>query len=658
MRRSSRAGTTPSKTRRRKPAAPRPRARSKVMQPRSPKGRSPAKQIAQLTGELEEALQLQAATSDVLQAISRSQGDLQPVFDAMLGNARRICDAGFGNVYRWDGEALHLIASHNTPQAFAQYRGRLPLRPSLASPVGRMVATRKVTHIADAANDPGYTEHRDPSLVAAVELGGVRTYLAVPILKENELVGAFTVYRQEVRPFTARQIALITSFASQAVIAIENARLFGELRQRSEERARSVNELRALGEVSQAVNSTLDLKTVLSTIVAKAVQLSDTEAGAIYVFDDARREFHLRATFGMDQELIDALTRRPVSLDEPSVALALAQGSPIEVADLRQASSTDHGDITLRFGYRARLVAPLVRGNAVVGMLVVRRRAPGGFAPNFVELIKTFAAQSALAIHNARLFESGETRSRELARSLDLLQRERSNKLMNLEAMAASIGHEVRQPLGAIASNAGAALRFLARTPPDLEEVRLALERMVRDSRRASEVFDNIRALFGKTAREQEPIDVNELASGVLQAMREDLADRNITTHVELTSQLPPVMGHRGQLQEVFINLVHNAIEAMDAVKDDRRVLQVRTQNHGADAVLVEVEDSGPGINPKQLGSIFDAFVTTKSHGMGLGLAICRMIVERHAGELSASPAHPHGSIFHVVLPAGPAGVE
>src|SRR5579859_4297025 len=168
MRRGSRAGTTPSKTRRRKPAAPRTRARSKVMQPRSPKGRSPAKQIAQLTGELEEALQLQAATSDVLQAISRSQGNLQPVFDAMLGNARRICDAGFGNVYRWDGEALHLIASHNTPQAFARYRSRLPLRPSPASPVGRMVATRKVTHIADAANDPGYTEHRDPSLVAAV----------------------------------------------------------------------------------------------------------------------------------------------------------------------------------------------------------------------------------------------------------------------------------------------------------------------------------------------------------------------------------------------------------------------------------------------------------------------------------------------------------
>ena len=148
----------------------------------------------------------------------------------------------------------------------------------------------------------------------------MRTVLAVPMLKENELIGSFTLCRQEVRPFTDKQIALVTNFATQAVIAIENARLLNELRQRTDELGRSVGELRALGEVSQAVNSTLDLETVLSTIVAKAVQLSGTEAGAIYVFDDLQREFHLRATYGMDQELIDALTRQHIGLDEPNVA--------------------------------------------------------------------------------------------------------------------------------------------------------------------------------------------------------------------------------------------------------------------------------------------------------------------------------------------------
>jgi C4-dicarboxylate-specific signal transduction histidine kinase len=200
---------------------------------------------------------------------------------------------------------------------------------------------------------------------------------------------------------------------------------------------------------------------------------------------------------------------------------------------------------------------------------------------------------------NTRLLSELCLRTAELGRSVEELQRERTNKLMNLEAMAASIGHEVRQPLAAIISNSGAALRFLAHTPLNLEEARLALNRIVRDSHRVGQVFDNIRALFGRADRAQEPIDVKELALSVLQALREQLKDHSITTHIELTSELPPVIGHRGQLQEVFINLVHNAIEAMDAVKDDNRLLRVRTDHHDGKAIIVTVEDSGPGIDPK-----------------------------------------------------------
>jgi GAF domain-containing protein len=181
-----------------------------------------------------------------------------------------------------------------------------------------MVATKKLIHVADVAEEPGYLEQRVPSFVTGVELGGIRTLLLVPMLKEDELIGAFSVYRQEVRPFTDKQIALVTNFAAQAVIAIENARLLNELQQRTDELGRSVGELRALGEVSQAVNSTLDLETVLSTIVAKAVQLSGTEAGAIYVFENAKREFRLRATYGMDRELTDALARQHFGLDDPN----------------------------------------------------------------------------------------------------------------------------------------------------------------------------------------------------------------------------------------------------------------------------------------------------------------------------------------------------
>jgi GAF domain-containing protein len=241
------------------------------------------------------------------------------------------------------------------------------------------------------------------------------------MLKENELIGGILIYREEVQPFTEKQIGLVASFAAQAVIAIENAKLLSELRQRTSELGRSVEELRALGDVSQAVNSTLELETVLDTIVAKAVQLTSTEAGAIYVLDDRLREFRLRATYGMDRELIAALTRYHIGLDEPNVVAALAQSEPIQVADLQEETHSDLNEITLRAGYRARLVAPLIRGEHVVGLLVVRRRTPGAFPQDTVDLIKTFAAQSTVAIENARLFKSVEASLEDLRTAQDRL---------------------------------------------------------------------------------------------------------------------------------------------------------------------------------------------------------------------------------------------
>ena len=246
----------------------------------------------QRTRELSEALEQQMATAEVLRVISGSPGDLQPVFASMLENAVRICDAQFGNIYRWDGDALHLAAAHNIPPAFAEFRGRTPLRPNPNLAMGRMVATKAAIHVADNAAEQAYIE-REPSIVAAVELGGVRTYVGVPMLKGNELIGAVTVYRQEVRPFTDKQIELVQNFAAQAVIAIENTRLLNELRQRTTdltERTADLSEAleqqTATSEVLGVINSSPDdLIPVFGTVLKKAVGLCDAAFGMLTRFD-------------------------------------------------------------------------------------------------------------------------------------------------------------------------------------------------------------------------------------------------------------------------------------------------------------------------------------------------------------------------------------
>ena len=402
-------------------------------------------ELRQRTADLTESLEQQTATSEVLRVISSSPSNLDPVFQAILANATRICGANFGALNLYEGGAFPVVATHNAPPAYAELRRRQPMvRPGPSHPLGRVAATKQVLHIADLSKEAGYFE-RNPSYVPMIELAGARTLLIVPMLKENDLVGTISIFHQEVRPFTDKQIELVQNFAAQAVIAIENTRLLNELRQRTDELGRSVGELRALGEVSQAVNSTLDLETVLATIVAKAAQLSGTEAGAIYVFDEVEREFHLRATYGMDQELIDALTQRRIGIDDPNVALALAQHEPIQVADLKEEAPSDLNEIILRAGYRARLVAPLLRGEEIVGMLVVRRRTPGAFPQNTVDLIKTFAAQSAVAIENARLFHNVEASLEDLRTAQDRLVQ--TEKLASLGQLTAGIAHEIKNPL-------------------------------------------------------------------------------------------------------------------------------------------------------------------------------------------------------------------
>jgi len=602
-------------------------------------------ELRQRTTDLTESLEQQTATSEVLRVISSSPGDLEPVFATMLANAVRICGATFGNIYRWDGDALTLVAKHKIPPAFAAARSP-QWRPGARHPIGRMVANKELVHIVDLTSDDSYIG-RDPVSVAAVELGGVRTLIVVPMLKENELIGAFALARQEVRPFTDKQIALVTSFAAQAVIAIENTRLLTELRQRTDELGRSVGELRALGEVSQAVNSTLDLETVLSTIVAKAVQLSNTDAGAIYVFDQMDREFHLRATYGMDRELIDALGKEHISLEERNVALVLAQREPVQAPDLREEASNVLNAISLRAGFRARLTAPLIRGRDIVGMLVVRRREPGAFPQTTVDLIKTFAAQSVLAIQNARLFHEIEDKSREL----EVAGQHKSQFLANMS-------HELRTPLNAIIGYSEILQEDVADVGqeslvPDLKKIEGAGRHLLG---LINDILDLSKVEAGRMEVFLEDIEIVPLLEEV-RSLIVPLAEKNGNTlEFRVAQNLGTMRTDRTKLKQSLLNILSNGSKFTE---NGRLTLAAEryADADGRPMMRFAVSDTGIGMHEEQLGRLFQAFsqadasTTKKYGGTGLGLAISRQFCRLLGGDIAVTSRPGEGSTFTITLP-------
>jgi GAF domain-containing protein len=600
-------------------------------------------ELRQRTTDLTESLEQQTATSEVLRVISSSPGDLQPVFESVLANATRLCEATFGILTLHEGgRRFRIVAMHNAPAAFADIRRREPvIELGPETPLVRAATTKAAIQVADFAEEVGGYKLRDSSIVLR-DLGGARTLLTVPMLKENEAIGAISIYRQEVRPFTDKQIALLTSFASQAVIAIENARLLSELHQRTDELGRSVGELRALGEVSQAVNSTIDLETVLSTIVAKAVQLSGTEAGAIYVFDDLQREFHLRATYGMDEELIDALARQHIGLDEPNITPALAQGEPIQVPDVREGVPSAINEVILRAGFRALLVAPLLRGEEVIGLLVVRRRTPGAFAQNTVELMKTFAAQSVLAIQNARLFHEIEDKGRQL----EVASRHKSQFLANMS-------HELRTPLNAILGYTELILDSIYGEAP--EKMRGVVERVQTNGKHLlgliNDVLDMSKIEAGQVTLSLSDYSLSDLVQGVYVAVEPLAAKKNLALKTKIAPSLPAGHGDERRLSQVLLNLVGNAIKFTDKG-------EVAIEASLADGSFrVAVRDSGPGIAAADQAKIFEEFqqvdntLTRQKGGTGLGLAISKRIVEMHGGRILVDSELGKGATFTIWLP-------
>ena len=555
----------------------------------------------------------------------------------------RICEAKCANLFLREGDVYRHVAIHGASPEFIEERRRNPIVPAAPGTGPRSHSGQQAAG-AYRRHPSGAGLHADEPSRAPLINFGARTLLTVPMLKEDELIGAIGIYRQEVRPFTDKQIELVTSFADQAVIAIENTRLLDELRARTSELSRSVNELRALGEVTQAVSSTLDLQTVLDTIVAKATQLSGTEAGVIYVFDEASRQFQLRATYGMSTDMIAVINEHHADFSE-AVRAATLRREPDQVADLQPSSRAN--ELVMRLGYRARLVVPLLAPDQIVGALVVRRKEPGEFPKSTIELLQTFAAQSVLAIQNARLFAEIEDKSRQLQ-----LASEHKSQFVS------SVSHELRTPLNAIIGLTDMLVTNAARF--GTEKAQEPLRRVHAAGNHLlgliNQVLDLSKIEAGKLELNPESVNLAPLIDEVIGTARQ-LAEQNKNRLVvDAQENLGALTADPMRLRQILLNLLSNACKF---TKGGAVTLRARRLGNGSGAIELSVADTGIGMTAEQLSKLFaefsqaDATTAQRFGGTGLGLAISRKLARMMGGDVTVASEAGKGSVFTLRLPAG-----
>jgi two-component system, NtrC family, sensor kinase len=606
-------------------------------------------ELRQRTGDLSEALEQQTATSGVLRVISSSPGELEPVFQAILANATRLCEAKFGTLYLCERDGLRAVAMHNAPPAYAEARAAV-VRPPADSSLGRAAKTKQVVQVADARQLQGYIAG-DPFVVSAVERGGYRTVLSVPMLKENELIGAVVIYRQEVRPFTDKQIELVQNFAAQAVIAIENTRLLNELRESLQQQTATADVLKVIS------RSTFDLQMVFDTLGASAARLCRADCAAIVQLKGDR--LHLAASYGFPPGFKAYHLAHPMNLDRGSISgRVVLEGRVVQVCDVLADPEFTMLESQKLGGYRNLLGVPLLREGTPIGALFLTRATTDPFTQQQIDLVTTFADQAVIAVENVRLFEEEAAARAAAEAARDAAERVRAEAAAaNLakSTFLATMSHEIRTPMNGVLGM----IDVLERQGLTEDQRRIIVT--MRESAQAllriiDDVLDFSKIEAGRLELEAIPFSLSGLVEGVLDTFRPQVLAKALTLDVEIDAgSQDALVGDPTRVRQILFNLLSNAIKFTD-----NGIVRVRAGTlplgGGSTRTTLAVSDSGIGMGADQIARLFQPFVQADSSttrqfgGTGLGLSIVQRLAQAMGGDVAVESAPGVGSTFTVTL--------
>ena len=592
------------------------------------------------TRELSEALEQQTATSEVLRVVSSSSGELEPVFQAMLANATRICGASYGAMWLREGDAFRVAALHGAlPAAYGeQLRSGALVRPGPDGTLSRVAQTRKAVQVADLRESRAYLDG-DPLPVAGVEVAGIRTLAAVPMLKEHEFVGAIAIYRKEVRPFTEKQIELVSNFAAQAVIAIENTRLLNELQESLQQQTATADVLKVIS------RSTFDLGTLLQTLVESAAQLCEADKANVTRQIDG--VFYRAQSYGFSSEFMDRVKAMPVQPERGNVSgRALLEGRTVHIPDIFADPEYTFTEAQELADVRTALGVPMLREGIPIGVFVLARSEVRPFTDKQIDIVSTFADQAAIAIENVRLFDEIQDKNRQLQLASE-----------NKSQFVSSMSHELRTPLNAIIGLTEMMVTNAARF--GTEKAQEPLQRVNRAGTHLlgliNQVLDLSKIEAGKLELNPQTVQLAPLIEEVIGTARQ-LAEQN-KNRLILNAQenLGALTVDPLRLRQILFNLLSNACKFTKEGEVKLRASRVNEQ----DVIELSVSDTGIGMTPEQQAKLFEEFTqadaTTAQRfgGTGLGLAIARKLARMMGGDVTVASEPGKGSVFTVRLPTG-----